>query len=143
MQDVARIAGVSITTVSHVVNQTRPVNDETADAVNRAIEETGFVPNSLARALVQSRTMTLGVAMPAISNRYFSELVDAIQREATVHGYSVVLADTGDHIEQEIAAVRDLRSRRVDGLIIAACAGPDEIWHDRDRICGRPRWLQN
>ena len=75
MADVAHRAGVSISTVSHVLNKTRTVAPETVQAVNDAINELGFIPNILARALAQARTSTIGVALSAITNIYFGEVV--------------------------------------------------------------------
>jgi LacI family transcriptional regulator len=117
MAEVARLAGVSVTTVSHVLNDTRPVSPPSRDAVLRAVRDTGYVPNSLARALRTSRTHTLGLAMPAISNPYLGALVRTLQAEAEAHGYRLLVSDTHDDPLAEERAVRDLCERQVDGLL--------------------------
>ncbi|MGH8403958.1 MAG: LacI family DNA-binding transcriptional regulator, partial [Pseudomonas sp.] len=77
MEDVARIAGVSTSTVSHVLNGTRKVSPDTVQAVQDAIRQVGYIPNTLARSLARSTTNTIGVAISALSNHYFSETVHA------------------------------------------------------------------
>lgn len=118
MRDVARLAGVSITTVSHVVNSTRSVAPETRTRVLDAIEHTGYTGDAIARSLVTGGTRSLGVAISLVANPYFASLLAAIEHETTQSGYTLVLADTHDEPAAEQAAVRTLRSRRVDGLIL-------------------------
>jgi LacI family transcriptional regulator len=124
MAEVARLAGVSMTTVSHVINDTRPVSPPSRDAVLRAVRDTGYVPNSLARALRTSRTHTLGLAMPAISNPYQGALVRTLQAEAEASGYRLLVSDTHDDPQAEERAVRDLCERQVDGVLLAPSPSP-------------------
>lgn len=123
--DVARRAGVSTSTVSHVLNNTRRVLPETAAAVRAAISELGYEPNSLARSLVRSTSNSVGVAISAISNPYFSDLIRAVQRECTRLGLMVFLADTEDNADRELAVVQALHQHRVDGIILAPSAASD------------------
>jgi LacI family transcriptional regulator len=118
MKDVAELAGVSITTVSHVVNSTRSVAPETKARVLAAVEQTGYTGDAIARSLVTGGTRTLGVAISLVANRYFAELLRSMEHEITRSGYTLVLADTHDDPATEQAAIRMLRSRRVDGLIL-------------------------
>nr|CEL15809.1 Ribose operon repressor [Kibdelosporangium sp. MJ126-NF4]CTQ93734.1 Ribose operon repressor [Kibdelosporangium sp. MJ126-NF4] len=118
MKDVAQMAGVSITTVSHVVNSTRAVAPETKFRVLDAIERTGYTGDAIARSLVTGGTRSLGVAISLVANPYFGELIQAIEHETTKSGYTLVLTDTHDEQATEQSAVRTLRSRRVDGLIL-------------------------
>ena len=124
MADVARAAGVSTSTVSHVLNGTRKVSEETERAVRDAIQATGYTHDRIARSLATGRTRTIGLAMSAISNPYFAELAHAIEQEAAHAGYSLLLADTHDDPERELRATRDLLGRRVDGVILAPSAEP-------------------
>jgi LacI family transcriptional regulator len=124
MADVARVAGVSTSTVSHVVNGTRKVSEDTERAVREAIQTTGYTHDRIARSLATGKTRTIGLAMSAISNPYFAELAHAIEREAAQAGYSLLLADTHDDPERELRATRDLVGRRVDGVILAPSAQP-------------------
>lgn len=123
--DVARHAGVSMSTVSHVVNQTRKVDPATAAVVERAIAEIGYTPNTIARALARSATGTVGIAISAISNPYFSDIICAIETECARLGLMVFLADTQDDPEHELRVLRALHQRRVDGIILAPAADPD------------------
>ena len=124
MSDVARIAKVSASTVSHVINKTRPVMPETEKAVRDAIEATGYSGDGIARSLRMGTTRTIGLAMSAISNPYFGEVVHAIERKITEAGYSLILADTHDDPARERQAVKDLISHRVDAMIVAPSPDP-------------------
>jgi LacI family transcriptional regulator len=125
MNDVARAANVSQTTVSHVINKTRKVNPETERLVREAIEATGYAGDEIARSLRTGSTQTIGLAMSAISNPYFGDVVHAMERGATASGYTLVLTDTHDDPEQELRAVRDLVSHRVDAVVFAPSAEPE------------------
>ncbi|MBW4715623.1 LacI family DNA-binding transcriptional regulator [Saccharothrix obliqua] len=118
MKEVAALAGVSTTTVSHVINETRAVAASTRERVLKAIEETGYTGDAIARSLVTGGTRSLGLAVSLVSHPYFAELIAAIEGEATRAGYSLVLIDTRGEVESEQAAVRMLRSRRVDGVLL-------------------------
>ncbi|MGZ0714950.1 LacI family DNA-binding transcriptional regulator [Pseudomonas palleroniana] len=123
MDDVASRAGVSTSTVSHVLNGTRKVSPVTVQAVQRAIEALGYIPNTLARSLARSSTSTIGVAISALSNHYFSETVHAIETECAKHGYMMLFVDTHDDPEQELRVVTALHHRRVDGMVLAPSNG--------------------
>ncbi|MET7686088.1 LacI family DNA-binding transcriptional regulator [Streptomyces sp. NPDC005423] len=127
MADVARSAGVSVATVSHVLNSTRPVLPRTRQAVLTAIEELGYTPNTLARSLVTSRTRSIGLAVSAISNPYFTEILQGVEAGALEHGYSLLIADPHDDPEHERTVVQLLHERRVDGMIVAPSAAPRDL----------------
>jgi LacI family transcriptional regulator len=119
MRDVADLAGVSITTVSHVVNNTRSVAVDTRERVLAAIERTGYAGDAIARSLVTGGTRSLGVAVPLVADPHFAELLRAIEHEASQQGYALLFVDTHDAADAEQAAVRTLRSRRVEGLLLS------------------------
>jgi LacI family transcriptional regulator len=123
--DVARRAGVSVSTVSHVVNRTRHVNPDTQSLVEEAIAFVGFQPNALARSLKRASTESVGIAISAISNPYFSDVICAIGAECTRLGMMVFLSDTQDDPTQELKVVQALHQRRVDGIILAPSGDPD------------------
>jgi LacI family transcriptional regulator len=127
MADVARCAGVSVATVSHVLNGTRPVLPHTRQAVLDAVEELGYTPNGLARSLVTARTRSIGLAVSATSNPYFTEILQGVEEAALDHGYSLLIADPHDDPEHERKVVQLLHERRADGLIIAPSAHPHEL----------------
>ncbi|KAA9153050.1 LacI family transcriptional regulator [Amycolatopsis acidicola] len=126
-RDIAELAGVSITTVSHVVNGTRAVAPETKAAVLDAIEQTGYTGDAIARSLVTGGTRSIGVAISLLANPYFAALMQAIEREAASAGYTVLLADTHDTVQTEQDTVRALRSRRVDGVLLTPSPGDGAV----------------
>ncbi|PYI66409.1 LacI family transcriptional regulator [Arthrobacter livingstonensis] len=119
MADVAREAGVSISTVSHVLNETRAVSPDTRQRVLDAMVSTRFRRNALATALVTSRTHTIGLSISALQNPYFANLVHSIEKRASARGYSLVMGDSHDDEAAEAALLGTLLDRRVDGMIIA------------------------
>lgn len=126
MQDVARAAGVSTTTVSHVLNGTRPVRKATTERVLAAVRDTGYSQNTIARALARASTQSLGLAISGLANPYFTELIAAVEAAARRSGYTLLLGDTHDDPEEEERIVRALVERRVDGLLLAPSAGASE-----------------
>lgn len=127
MVDVARRAGVSVATVSHVLNDTRRVRPDTRRAVLDAIDELGYTPNTLARSLVTARTKSIGLAVSAISNPYFTEILQGVEAGALRHGYGLLIADPHDDPRHERTVVRLLHERRVDGMIVAPSPEPDGL----------------
>ncbi|WP_328497050.1 LacI family transcriptional regulator [Streptomyces sp. NBC_00414] len=127
MADVARHAGVSVATVSHVLNDTRPVLPHTRQAVLDAVDALGYTPNGLARSLVTARTRSIGLAVSAISNPYFTEILQGVEAGALEHGYGLLIADPHDDPVHERKAVQLLHERRVDGMIVAPSAQPQEL----------------
>jgi LacI family transcriptional regulator len=126
MADVARLAGVNASTVSHVLNGTRAVSEPTREAVLSAITRTGYRQNTLARSLARSSTTTLGLASRFVSNPHFADLVTSIQSSARAAGYTLVLADTHDDPVEELRAVHELADRRVDGVLLAPSVHADD-----------------
>lgn len=126
MARVAEIAGVSVTTVSHVVNRTRAVAPETERAVLAAIAETGYVPDDVVRSMRTAGNRTVGLAMSAVSNMYFGDVVHSIERTFARAGYSLLLTDTHDEVVDELRAVSDLLTRRVDAILLAPSADPSK-----------------
>lgn len=129
MDDVARAAQVSVSTVSHVINSTRKVHAQTTLRVQQAIEALGYIPNSLARSLARSATSTIGVAIPALSNHYFAETVQAIDTACDKHGLMMMLTDTHDDPAQELRVIQSLHQRRVDGILLASSSDPEGLTH--------------
>lgn len=122
IKDVAARAGISYTTVSHVVNGTRPVSEQVRRKVEAAIAELGYVPSGVARSLRARATGTLGLLVPNASNPYFAELARGIEDHAERNGYSVILCNSDDDIDKQLRYLRVLLERRIDGLIVATVA---------------------
>lgn len=120
IKDVAQRAGVSISTVSRVVNGgDYPVKAETREKVQEAVRELGFRPNDLARGLLSRKSRTIGLVIPDISNPYYPELALGVETTAAEHGYSVVFCNTGRSVEKLEQYVDVLLQKRADGIILA------------------------
>jgi LacI family transcriptional regulator len=127
MGDIARIAGVSASTVSHVLNGTRKVNTATRLRVEAAIEETGYRRNVVARSLAAGRTHTVGLSISALTNPYFGSLVHAVERALSDAGYVLIVGDSHDDAESEKRVTDSLLDRQVDGMIVAPAAGSERV----------------
>jgi LacI family transcriptional regulator len=124
IKHVAARAGVSFTTVSHVVNRTRPVSDGARLRVERAIAELGYFPSAVARALKTSQTRIVGVIVPNITNPFFSELMRGIEDACERNHYSVFLCNGDDDRARQGRSLDTLLGRRVDGVLLAMPTGP-------------------
>lgn len=118
IRDVARLAGVSPATVSRVINGTAKVDDEKRERVLKIIEETGFVPNEVARSLFKKSAKMIGLIVPSIDNPFFTQMASAIEEEADAKGHRLLLCNTGHNPEKEKAMIQMLMSMNADGIII-------------------------
>ncbi|AVF36502.1 ribose operon transcriptional repressor RbsR [Rahnella sikkimica] len=118
MKDVARLAGVSTSTVSHVINKNRFVSESIADKVNAAVEQLNYAPSALARSLKLNQTRTLGMLLTASSNPFYSEVVRGVERSCYERGYSLILCNTDGDAERMNRSLETLLQKRVDGLLI-------------------------
>ncbi|MEV0567124.1 LacI family DNA-binding transcriptional regulator [Dactylosporangium sp. NPDC050588] len=129
-QDVANRANTSVAVVSYVINNgPRNVRAETRDRVLSAIRELGYRANLAARSLRTQRTMAIGLIVPDASNPYFGALAREIEEAAFARGYALLLGNAMEEKERELAHVRALLDRQVDGVILAPSAGPTP-WMD-------------
>lgn len=135
MTDVAREAGVSLMTVSRVINDKSEVSAKTRKKVLDVIEELGYRPSGIARGLVTQHTRTFGIVVPDISNPFFARLVRGAEQEAYANGYSVFLCNTDEDPKREIAVLQSLEEKRVDGLILCASR------LDEDELTKVIRWF--
>jgi LacI family transcriptional regulator len=120
LSQVARAAGVGTTTVSRVINGGDLVSPDTLARVNRVIETLGYTPNQAARVLKGHRTKTIGLIIPSIADPFFSSCAEAAQAVARANDSLLIVASTGNNLDNEIENVNMLVNHRVDGLIIAA-----------------------
>ena len=135
MNDVARVAEVSIATVSHVINGTRFVSPERVDRVHAAMRELDYTPDATARSLRMGRTNTIGVVIPDNTNPFFAELARWIEEAGFDAGYTTILGNSGERSDRERQYVSTLLSKRVDGLILAP-------WRKPTAAMTRVRWIQ-
>lgn len=118
IREVAKLAGVSPSTVSRVMNGTANVDEEKKERVFRAIEETDFKPNELARALFKQSSKIIGVIVPNIENPFFNELAKAVEEESYRNGYKMLLCNSNNNTEKELMNIQMLNQMKADGLII-------------------------
>lgn len=124
--EVARSAGVSIATVSRVVNGSARVRPRTEARVRGAMDRLRYRPHALARGLAARRSHTLGLLITDITTPYFADIVRGAQESAEAAGYVVLLGDASVHTASEDLLVKRLLERRVDGLIVASSRTTDE-----------------
>ena len=118
IQDVARLAGVSPTTVSRVLNDRGYISDETREKVNKAMKELNYFPNDVARSLFNKRTNLIGVILPTVSNPFFGELTFYIENICNSLGYKILLCNSLNNIDNEERYLEMLMRNQVDGIIV-------------------------
>lgn len=116
IKDVARQAGVSVATVSRVLNKSGPVSPEAAKRIHEAAAALHYVPHGGARSLITSKTSTIGVLLPDLYGGFFSEMIRGIDQTAQQHGYHLLLSGSHNRRAEMEAAMRAMRGR-TDGLI--------------------------
>lgn len=120
MKDVARRAGVSVATVSSVINETRYVSEELRLKVVKAMGDLSYHPNVLARSLRLGVSHTIGLVVPDNSNPFFAEIARAAETVGFENGYSVILCNSDKHVDRETTYIRVLIAKQVDGIIFIA-----------------------
>lgn len=130
IKHVAAAAGVSYQTVSRAINGFAEINPETRRKVLEVAEELGYRQNRLAGGMRTAHTKVVGLVVSDLANTFFAEVAAGIEAEATERGYSVILANSGEDVGRERAAVRTLLERRVDGLVIAPAEGDHGFLED-------------
>jgi LacI family transcriptional regulator len=122
IREVAKRAGVSIATVSHVFNKTRPVSDEVRARVTQAAADLHYYPNYLARSLTTKKTGTIGMVVSDMSNPFFAELIHGVEKTLSAHQYNLMICNTEDNPYQEEEYLRLLMAKRVDGIVAAVAS---------------------
>ncbi|AJD92186.1 hypothetical protein JMA_28690 [Jeotgalibacillus malaysiensis] len=120
IKDVARVANVSIATVSRVLNNKSGFSEETRRSVEKAIEELGYVPNGVARGLISKRTNTIGLLVPALSSMLVSEMVSGIERVVHEQGSSLIVCHTESKGKKTMQYLQLLIAKQVDGIIFTS-----------------------
>ncbi|MDT6953323.1 LacI family DNA-binding transcriptional regulator [Companilactobacillus alimentarius] len=117
LDDIAKLAGVSPTTVSRVINNYGSLSEKTKTKVFAAMKELNYQPNSLARSLKGKKTHLIGVILPGVSNPFFGQMVQEIEDQLFKKGFRMILCNAGSDSEKERAYLRMLMANRVDGII--------------------------
>ena len=123
--DVARRAGVSTYTVSSVLNQSAKVSPELTKRVLKAVHELDYTMNALARSLPTRETKTVGMLIPDIANPFYAKVVRGVEDTLRKSGYSLLLGNTYNQVDEQSRYVVLFRSRQVDGLLLFVSAGED------------------
>jgi LacI family transcriptional regulator len=120
IRDVAKLAGVSVATVSRVLNKNGYVNKETEQKVMKAIEQLHYQPNAVARGLAGKQTGTIALILPDIANPFFPEIARAVEDVAQRYGYTVILCNSDDQGHKEQSYIEVLQKKYIDGIIFAS-----------------------
>lgn len=127
IKDVAKEAGVSIATVSRVLNDIDVVNEETKKKVLDAIKKLGYRPNIVARSLKTQRTKTIGILIPDISSQFYPEVVRGAEDVSNIYDYNVILCNSDVDVEKEKEYLKVLKEKMVDGVLYMSSSLDDEI----------------
>lgn len=130
--DVAKIAGVSPSTISRVMNTPEIVAEDTRQKVVNVIKELAYIPNMMAASMPRRRTNYIGLIIPDIANIFFSNLVRGVQDVCEKHGYSVLVVNSDDSQEKEGRYLKLLYSRRMDGVILTAAGYREEEFPEEE-----------
>jgi len=123
MKDVAKKAGVSTATVSHVINKTRFVKEETKIRVEEVMKKLDYYPNFAAQSLRTQKTKVIGLIVPDISNFFFTIVIRKIENILKKYGYNLIISDSNEDLKIEKEQIKIFNARLVDGLIIAPASG--------------------
>jgi DNA-binding LacI/PurR family transcriptional regulator len=118
--DIARIAGVSHTTVSRALRGSSLISADTRERIQHLAEEMGYMPNAIAQSLQTRRTSTIGLVVTSIADPFLSDVVRGVEEVARGAGFSVILSATHNDPDQEMAIIETFHRRRVDGMLIAS-----------------------
>ncbi|WP_028608900.1 LacI family DNA-binding transcriptional regulator [Paenibacillus harenae] len=118
IKDVAKRAGVSVTTVSRVLNGEKYVKDDLKERVNRAIKDLGYAPSQIARSLVRKKTNLIGVIVPDLTSSFYSTILSSIEETASSNGYSLLVCNIIENIDKEFKYLNVFKEMRVEGIII-------------------------
>lgn len=127
IKDIAKHAGVSIATVSRVINDNYNVSQDIKDRVDQAINELNYYPNFVARSLKSDSTFTIGFVVSNISNKYFTSIAKALEDVVKKKGYNIIFCSTEHQKKKELDCLMLLMSRKIDGLLINTTGENDEF----------------
>ncbi len=123
IKDIAKAAGVSLATVSRVLNRSGYVKETTREKVHKAIKQLNYTPSAIARSLSTNKTNTIGVIIPEINNPFFGEVIKGITQIADAHQLNIILCDTDESKEKELKALKLLSEQRIEGILMTPTYG--------------------
>lgn len=130
MKDIARIAKVSTSTVSHVINNSRFVSDEIREKVMCVVKELNYTPSALARSLKVKETKTIGLLVTATDNPFFAEVVSGVEQYCHQHHYNLILSSTAGNKDRLLNNLQTLVQKQVDGLLLMCADARFQIGRD-------------
>ena len=133
-RDVARVAGVSVSTVSRALAKPDSVSQRTRDKVLETARGMGYRPNLAARGLITGRTGNIALIVPDLENPFFAAVVKGVQSKARAAGYAVIIADSDEDPSQEAELVRNL-AKQVDGVLLCSPRAPDSVLTELAQEC--------
>ena len=120
IKDIAKFAGVSVGTASNVINNQGNVKEDFRIRVMAVVDKFNYRPSSIARGMKINKTKTIGLIIPKISNSFYVQIIELIEKEVNSRNYTLVLGNSSEHIEREISCLKTFSNMRVDGLILAS-----------------------
>lgn len=118
IKDVAKRAGVSVTSVSRVLNSEKYISQHILEKVNQAIKELNYTPSQIARSLKKQKTDTIGVIVPDLTNYFCSTILSSIEESASEYGYNLIVCNIAENLDKELKYLYAVQEMRVDGIII-------------------------
>lgn len=118
IKDVAKRAGVSVTSVSRVLNGEKYVSDDVLARVNRAIEELNYTPSHIARSLKKQKTNTIGVIVPDLTSNFYSTILSSVEETASRHGYNLLVCNIAENLDKELKYLQVFQEMRVEGVLV-------------------------
>jgi DNA-binding LacI/PurR family transcriptional regulator len=129
IKDIARALGISTSTVSRALRDSHEISAETKQLVLECAEKLNYKPNPIALSLKERRSRSIGVVVCEIANTFFSQVIDGIESLAYDRGYNIIIAQTHESYDRELAGLQYLASRSVDGLLISVSTETSEFGH--------------
>lgn len=127
INNIAKESGVSLATVSRVINNSGYVKEETREKVMKVINKYNYTPSAIARSLSRSVTNTVGVIVPDITNPFFGAIIKGISDVAEAHDLNLILCDSNESINKEIKAIKTLKEQRIRGVIICPTSVENDL----------------
>lgn len=135
IKDIAKLAGVSTTTVSKIINgKDNDISSATIERVSEIIGELHYSPNTIARSMVTKKTKTIGLIIPDVRNPFFTDLTRGAEDVANERGYSIFFCNTDDDLSKEIKYINNLIEKQVDGIALAGAAVRDKALEEKVNI---------
>lgn len=140
IKDIAKVAGVNVSTVSRALNGSSEVGEDTRKKIEAIAKELGYTPDYSAKAMVGKGTRLVGMIVPEISSNYYAGLVNQVERELNGRGYTLIIAATDFNEHRELQSLETFQSRRVDGILFSSNISPvsEAFFGKQGRKAGAP-----